>query len=138
MEEGSGRRHSTLSQINVTPFVDVMLVLLIIFMVTAPMLEKGVDVNLPEVSQAPNLDASKQSLIVSIDSKDRICVGKQRVDDTDKLVAVLQQILQQREDKRVYLEADKVVTYESVVRVLAAIRRAGVTQLGMVALEPEK
>ena len=138
MDVGSGRRHSTLSQINVTPFVDVMLVLLIIFMVTAPMLEKGVDVDLPEVSQAPNLDASKQSLIVSIDSKGRISVGKQRVDGTDKLVAVLQQILQQREDKRVYLEADRVVTYESVVRVLAAIRRAGVTRLGMVALEPEK
>lgn len=138
MDVGRGRRHSTLSQINVTPFVDVMLVLLIIFMVTAPMLEKGVDVNLPEVSQAPNLDAAQQSLIVSIDSKGRISVGKQRVKGTDKLVAVLQQILQQREDKRVYLEADKVVTYERVVRVLAAIRRAGVTRLGMVALEPEK
>ena len=131
------QRRSTLSQINVTPFVDVMLVLLIIFMVTAPMLEKGVDVNLPEVSQAPNLDAAQHSLIVSIDSRGRIAVGKQSVDSPEKLIPVLQQILQTRDSKEVYLEADKVVPYERVVRVLAAIRRAGVTRLGMVALEPE-
>ncbi|OQY16031.1 MAG: protein TolR [Desulfobacteraceae bacterium 4572_35.1] len=138
MEVAPKQRRSSLSQINVTPFVDVMLVLLIIFMVTAPMMEKGVDVNLPEVSQAPNLDAAQESLIVSIDSRGRIAVGKERVADTDKLVAVLQQIMQQQSGKQVYLEADKVVTYERVVRVLAAIRRAGVTRLGMVALEPQR
>jgi len=115
-----------------------MLVLLIIFMVTAPMLEKGVDVELPEVSQAPNLDAAQHSLIVSIDSKGQISVGQQKVATPEKLVAVLQQILQQQQDKQVYLEADKVVRYQQVVRVLAAIRRAGVTRLGMVALEPEQ
>nr|WP_320049233.1 protein TolR [uncultured Desulfuromonas sp.] len=131
------QRRSSLSQINVTPFVDVMLVLLIIFMVTAPMMEKGVDVNLPEVSQAPNLEAAKESLIVSIDSRGGIYIGKQNVESADKLVAVLQQVLANRESKEVYLEADKVVPYERVVRVLAAIRRAGVTRLGMVALEPE-
>jgi len=131
------QRRSSLSQINVTPFVDVMLVLLIIFMVTAPMMEKGVDVNLPEVTQAPNLEAAKESLIVSIDSRGRIFIGKQAVESPDKLVAVLQQILASRDSKEVYLEADKVVPYERVVRVLAAVRRAGVTRLGMVALEPE-
>jgi biopolymer transport protein TolR len=138
MEVAPRQRRSSLSQINVTPFVDVMLVLLIIFMVTAPMLEKGVDVDLPEVSNAPNLSAAQQSLIVSIDSKGRISVGKQRVDSSDKLVAVIQQILSQREDKQLYLEADKAVRYEKVVQVLAAIRRAGVTRLGMVALEAEQ
>lgn len=138
MEGTPRQRRSSLSQINVTPFVDVMLVLLIIFMVTAPMLEKGVDVELPEVSQAPNLDAAQQSLIVSIDSKGQISVGQQKVATPEKLVAVLQQILQQQQDKQVYLEADKVVRYQQVVRVLAAIRRAGVTRLGMVALEPEQ
>ncbi|MDY0190772.1 MAG: protein TolR [Desulfuromonas sp.] len=138
MEVTPRQRRSSLSQINVTPFVDVMLVLLIIFMVTAPMLEKGVDVELPEVSQAPNLDAAQHSLIVSIDSKGQISVGQQKVATPEKLVAVLQQILQQQQDKQVYLEADKVVRYQQVVRVLAAIRRAGVTRLGMVALEPEQ
>ena len=132
------QRRSSLSQINVTPFVDVMLVLLIIFMVTAPMLEKGVDVNLPEVTDAPNLAAAQQSLIVSIDSRGRISVGKQKVERPEQLIAVLQQILKNRDSKEVYLEADKVVPYERVVRVLAAIRRAGVTRLGMVALEPEQ
>lgn len=138
MEVGPGRRRSSLSQINVTPFVDVMLVLLIIFMVTAPMLEKGVDVDLPEVTHAPNLDAAENSLIVSIDRKGQISVGKQRVENTDKLVAVLQQVVQPDSTKQVYLEADRVVPYERVVQVLAAVRRAGVTRLGMVALEPEK
>jgi len=138
MDSAPRQRRSSLSQINVTPFVDVMLVLLIIFMVTAPMLEKGVDVELPEVSQAPNLAAAQQSLIVSIDRHGKISVGKQRVPSAEKLVAVLKQILDQREDKQVYLEADKVVRYQQVVEVLAAIKRAGVTRLGMVALEPEK
>lgn len=138
MEVAPRQRRSSLSQINVTPFVDVMLVLLIIFMVTAPMLEKGVDVELPEVSQAPNLDAAQQSLIVSIDRHGQISVGKQQVETADKLVDVLQQILQKQQDKQVYLEADKVVRYQQVVQVLAAIRRAGVTRLGMVALEPEQ
>ncbi len=138
MEVASRQRRSSLSQINVTPFVDVMLVLLIIFMVTAPMLEKGVDVELPEVSQAPNLDAAQQSVIVSIDSHGQIFVDKQQIATPEKLVAVLQQILHQQQDKQVYLEADKVVRYQQVVRVLAAIRRAGVTRLGMVAMEPEQ
>jgi len=141
MRYSKNRRNSEnkfVSDINVTPLVDVVLVLLIIFMVTAPMLEKGVDVELPEVSQAPNLDAAQQSLIVSIDSKGQISVGQQKVATPEKLVAVLQQILQQQQDKQVYLEADKVVRYQQVVRVLAAIRRAGVTRLGMVALEPEQ
>jgi len=138
MDIAPRQRRSSLSQINVTPFVDVMLVLLIIFMVTAPMLEKGVDVELPEVSQAPNLDAAQHSLMVTIDKRGDISVGKQRIATPDKLVAVLQQILHQNKDKQVYLEADKAVRYQQVVRVLAAIRRAGVTRLGMVALEPEK
>ena len=76
--------------------------------------------------------------MVTIDKRGDISVGKQRIATPDKLVAVLQQILHQNKDKQVYFEADKAVRYQQVVRVLAAIRRAGVTRLGMVALEPEK
>ncbi|MBN2644573.1 MAG: protein TolR [Desulfuromonadaceae bacterium] len=137
MEVGNGPRRSALSQINVTPFVDVMLVLLIIFMVTAPMMEKGVDVNLPEVQNAPNLAAAQEALVVSIDGKGKVYIGQQAVESTAKLTPVLQQVLQARQNKEVYLEADRQVAYEKVVQVLAAIRRAGVTRLGMVALEPE-
>jgi biopolymer transport protein TolR len=140
MEVGqhSSRRRTVLAQINVTPFVDVMLVLLIIFMITAPMMEKGVDVALPEVENAPNLAAVKEPLIITVTSKGQIMVGSNRVENADKLTPVLQQVLSERDDKTVYLEADKSVPYGRVVQVMAAVKRAGVARLGMVAQEPEK
>jgi biopolymer transport protein TolR len=140
MEVGqhSSRRRTVLAQINVTPFVDVMLVLLIIFMITAPMMEKGVDVALPEVENAPNLAAVKEPLIITVTSKGQIMVGSNRVENADKLTPVLQQVLSERDDKSVYLEADKSVPYGHVVQVMAAVKRAGVARLGMVAQEPEK
>ncbi len=136
--QNSNRRRTMLAQINVTPFVDVMLVLLIIFMITTPMMERGVDVALPEVENAPNLSAVKEPLIITVTRKGKIMVGSNRVENAAKLTPVLQQILSERQDKTVYLEADKAVPYGRVVQVMAAIKRAGVTKLGMVAQEPEK
>jgi len=124
---------STLSQINVTPFVDVMLVLLIIFMVTAPMMEKGLDVNLPEVSDAPDLQARSEPLLVTVTREGAIHVAGNRVENPEKLIPVLRQILSQRTEKEVFLEADRTVPYGQVVQVMAAIRQAGVSKLGMVA-----
>ena len=132
------RRRSMLAQINVTPFVDVMLVLLIIFMVTAPMLEKGVDVALPEVENAPNLSAAKEPLVVTVTRAGLIRIERHQVDTPDQLAPVLRQILAGRQEQTVYLEADRTVPYGRVVQVMAAIRQAGVTKLGMVAQEPEK
>lgn len=131
-------RRTVLAQINVTPFVDVMLVLLIIFMVTAPMMEKGVDVALPEVENAPNLASAKEPLIITVTRKGEIMVGNNVVETPAKLTPVLQQVLNERDEKTVYLEADKKVPYGKVVQVMAAIKRAGVAKLGMVAQEPEK
>ena len=136
--QNSNRRRTMLAQINVTPFVDVMLVLLIIFMITAPMMEKGVDVDLPEVENAPNLSAVKEPLIITVNRKGQIMVGSSQVDSAAKLIPVLQQVLSEREDKTVYLEADKTVPYGQVVQVMAAVKQAGVVKLGMVAQEPEK
>lgn len=136
--QNSNRRRTVLAQINVTPFVDVMLVLLIIFMVTAPMMEKGVDVALPEVENAPNLAAIKEPLVITVTSKGEIMVGKNSVADATKLIPVLQQVLSERDDKTVYLEADKAVPYGQVVKVMAAVKRAGVAKLGMVAQEPQE
>lgn len=133
--DSSGR--STMSQINVTPFVDVMLVLLIIFMVTAPMMEKGVDVNLPEVQNAPNLAAAKEPLVVTVEKNGAISIGRSKVDTPAKLIPVLQQVLKDRKEKEVFLEADREVPYGKVVQVMAAIRQAGVDKLGMVAQEPK-
>ncbi|HEX9874234.1 MAG TPA: protein TolR [Deferrimonas sp.] len=131
------RGRSALSQINVTPFVDVMLVLLIIFMVTAPMMERGVEVNLPEVQDAPNLAAIKEPLIVTVDKKGRITIGKSKVESAAKLGPVLKQILSERESKEVFLEADRDVPYGRVIEVMAAVKGAGVEKLGMVAETPE-
>jgi biopolymer transport protein TolR len=139
MEMGNGGRgpRQTLSQINVTPLVDVMLVLLIIFMVTAPMLQTGVDVNLPEVENAPVLPRKKEPLIVTVDKAGHISIGKTQVEEVAKLTPVIRQVLSTRENKAVFLEADREVNYGRVVEVLAAIRRAGVQRLGMVSREPE-
>ncbi len=136
--QNGNRRRTMLAQINVTPFVDVMLVLLIIFMITAPMMEKGVDVALPEVENAPNLSAVKEPLVITVTRKGEIMVGNNKVADADKLIPVLQQVLSERDDKTVYLEADKAVPYGHVVKVMAAVKKAGVVKLGMVAQEPEK
>ena len=136
--QNSNRRRTMLAQINVTPFVDVMLVLLIIFMITAPMMEKGVDVALPEIENAPNLSAIKEPLVITVTRKGQIMVGSNRVETAAKLTPVLLQVLSERDDKTVFLEADKDVPYGHVVQVMAAVKRAGVVKLGMVAQEPEK
>lgn len=139
MEVGQrdGSSRSTLSQINVTPFVDVMLVLLIIFMVTAPMLEQGVEVNLPEVADSPGLEASKEPLIVTVDRSGALSIGQTKVENAAKLMPVLKQILKTRKEKEVFLEADRDVPYGKVVQVMAAIKGAGINKLGMVSQPPE-
>jgi biopolymer transport protein TolR len=133
--EGGGRR--TLSQINVTPLVDVMLVLLVIFMVTAPMMEQGLKVNLPEVQNAPGLNTGNEPLVVTVARDGGISVGQSRVDVPPKLTPVLRQILAGHQDRQVLLEADREVPYGRVVQVMAAIRGAGVEKLGMVSQPPK-
>lgn len=139
MEVGqrNGSTRSTLSQINVTPLVDVMLVLLIIFMVTAPMMEQGVEVNLPEVSDAPGLTAGKEPLVVTVEQNGSISIGKTQIPSPDKLMPVLRQIMEGRKDKEVLLQADRNVAYGKVVQVMAAIKGAGIEKLGMVSQPPE-
>ncbi|OEU73648.1 MAG: protein TolR [Desulfuromonadales bacterium C00003093] len=133
----TGRR-SSLSQINVTPFVDVMLVLLIIFMVTAPMLDQGVQVDLPEVAEAPGLPSQQEPLVVTIERSGKIFIGKAEVKQISKLGPVLQQALKGKPDREVFLEADQKVPYGRVVQVMAAVKRAGVEKLGMVTRLPEE
>ena len=138
MEVGRrGGTRSSLSQINVTPLVDVMLVLLTIFMVTAPMLDQGIKVNLPEVSHAPTMAQSHEPLVVSVTREEMIAVGHSRVKTAEKLVPVLEQVLKRTPGREVFLEADRDVPYGQVVKVMAAMRRAGVQKLGMVSQEPK-
>ncbi len=119
-----------MSDINVTPFVDVMLVLLIIFMVTAPMMVQGVDVALPETSSEA-LPSQEQVLVVTVD-KDKLVHINDFTVDISFLREKLSKILKNRKDREVYLRADKSVPYGMVARVMAEIKAAGVKRLGMV------
>lgn len=134
----SSRRRSNMSQINVTPFVDVMLVLLIIFMVTAPMLDQGVQVALPEVAEAPGLPAQEEPLVVTLEKSGQILIGKAKIDRLSKLGPVIQQALKGKPGREVFLEADEKVPYGRVVQVMAAVKKAGVEKLGMVTRLPEE
>ena len=139
MEAGrpSSRRRSNMSEINVTPFVDVMLVLLIIFMVTAPMLDQGVEVDLPEVAEAPGLPVQQEPLVITLQKNGQISIGKAKIDQLSKLGPVIQQALKGKPDREVFLEADEKVPYGRVVQVMAAVKKAGVEKLGMVTRLPE-
>lgn len=130
-----GDNQNPMSEINVTPFVDVMLVLLVIFMITAPKLEQGVNVALPEV-QAPELPVKAEELVLSITDKKEIYINKYPV-EFQELAIKMRTILSQRESKEVYLRADKNVDYGFVVKVMAELRKAGAVNLGLVT-EPEQ
>jgi biopolymer transport protein TolR len=127
-----------MSQINVTPLVDVMLVLLIIFMVTAPMLDQGVEVDLPQVAEAPGLPQQQEPLVITLDRSGTVMIGKATVEDLNKLGPVIEQALRNKPDREVFLEADQNVPYGRVVQVMAAVKKAGVESLGMVTRLPEE
>jgi biopolymer transport protein TolR len=129
-----GSTHRPLSEINVTPFVDVMLVLLIIFMVTAPMMQQGIDVDLPETT-TQNLRIRDEPLVLTVKKGGEYFLGRREISEaelSDKLAAILRGL----DRKEIFLRADKGARYGAVVKALAAARQAGATKLGMVT-EPE-
>ena len=134
MKTGDKSGH-LMSDINVTPFVDVMLVLLIIFMVTAPMMMQGMDVALPEATAEP-LDSEKEHLIITLNTQNEVFINDFKV-SVDGLGEKLSNILQGRAEREVFLKADRAITWGIVAQVMAEIKGAGVEKLGMVT-EPEK
>lgn len=126
---GRRRRMGGMNEINVTPLIDVMLVLLVIFMVTAPLLTTGVQVDLPKVKSAP-MQTDDSKLLVIITADEQVYLGKDEitaaVEDRLKTNARLQ------EEKELYVQADENVKYGVVLRVMAAARSAGVEKLGMI------
>ncbi len=125
-----GHSDQLMSEINVTPFVDVMLVLLIIFMVTAPMMVQGVNVDLPEASSDP-LESDEELLVVTVDKEGQVFINDFQV-GVDFLSEKLLKILDGRADRGVYMRADKTVPYGVVVRVMSEIKGAGIEKLGMI------
>ncbi|GIW40402.1 MAG: protein TolR [Candidatus Binatia bacterium] len=125
---------SEISQINVTPLVDVMLVLLVIFMVTAPILQQGVAVNLPDV-RGEGFSGEEVQLVVTVDRDGALYLNDVRMDEKE-LQKKLAAVLRERPDKQVFLRADEDARYGEVARAMAAVREAGVRRIGMVTEPP--
>jgi biopolymer transport protein TolR len=119
-----------MSDINVVPLVDVMLVLLIIFMVTAPMMMVGVEVNLPQ-TKAQSIKTQEDPLVLTVNKKGEIFLEEHAM-KLEELGTKIETIFKYRRDKEVVLRADKDIPYGFVIKVMAEVKRAGVTKLGMV------
>jgi len=118
-----------MNEINVTPLIDVMLVLLVIFMVTAPLLTTGVSVELPKVKSAP-MQADDSKLLVIVTSDEHVYLGKDEI--TGDMENKLKTNVRLQTEKELYVQADENVKYGAVLRVMAAARSGGVEKLGMV------
>ncbi len=131
---GSSRRRQLVSEINVTPFVDVMLVLLVIFMVTAPLLTAAVDVDLPQ-TQAAQATGQDEPLVVSLNAAGKIFLQETEV-DSETLIARLQAITRNKPDHRIFVRGDKALTYGKVMEIMGTISSAGFTKVALVAELP--
>jgi biopolymer transport protein TolR len=124
------------AEINVTPLVDVVLVLLIIFMVAAPMLQMGIDVNLPRV-KSKSVDVTEEKLVLTVNGAKEIFLNKSKVTLPD-LRLKLENIFAAKIDRDLFLRADRNVPYGFVVEVMSEVRKAGVDKLGMITEPPEE
>jgi len=120
-----------ISQINVTPMVDVMLVLLVIFMVAAPILQQGVELELPKQTIAP-IEGEGEQLVISIDKEGAIFIGKDNRVELKDLGPRLKAILERRKDQRVFVRADRRVVYDTVMAVMGQMRRNGIFKVGLI------
>lgn len=128
----SGGHRKAMSDINVTPFVDVMLVLLIIFMVTAPMMKQGLNVDLPETKGTDAKESEQvKPLVVTIKKNSTVLVGDTAV-AVDLLSDKIRGLTENLKEKRVYIEADKKVTYDIVAKVMGEVQNAGVSNISLV------
>lgn len=129
-------KNRMLSEINITPLVDVALVLLIVFMITAPLLQQGLPVNLPEAA-APALKRAKTDVIISIQGDGNIYIGEDKgVIPDDELEGRLMAIFQARDQKDLFIKADRNVRYGKVVGVMSMAKKSGVDRIGMIT-QPE-
>lgn len=134
------RRNRMVAEINVVPYIDVMLVLLVIFMVTAPMLEQGVEIELPEAVTEPlPVEPNQEPIVVSVDGDGAVYLnvgdGRSSI-DLATLADQVAKIVRQRPDVQVTLRGDGSVAYENIMQVMGALQSAGATNLGLVSQSP--
>lgn len=132
---GNKNSKMAMSEINVTPFVDVMLVLLVIFMVTAPMMQQGIDVNLPKTSSA-GVELNEDPFVLVIDVAGKIKIAGNAV-GIDTLKAKLQAIFENKKNKQIYIQADRKVDYGIVAEVMGEARAAGIYNLSLITIPKE-
>ncbi|RVD60904.1 protein TolR [Mesorhizobium sp. M2D.F.Ca.ET.185.01.1.1] len=130
-----GRHHALMSEINVTPMVDVMLVLLIIFMVAAPLLTVGVPIDLPE-TKAKALNVDTQPITISIGANGEIHLQETEI-PLDELVAKLQAISKTGYDERIFIRGDKATNYGAAMKVMGLIQAAGYKNIGLISLQEQ-
>jgi biopolymer transport protein TolR len=127
--------NNLLSEINVTPFVDVMLVLLVIFMVTAPILYQGVDVNLPKASSKPIPSKSRKNIIVTVNKEGKIYIEKKELTLRDlkaRVRTLVRESGKRPDEQEIFLRADKQVPYGIVMEVMSKIRSGGIEKIGLI------
>lgn len=130
------KSYAPLNEINITPFVDVLLVLLIIFMVSAPMMSMGVPVDLPKIkSSSVNTNKDNEPLIISIDKKGKIFLQKEKM-SRNKLLRKLRSFSKTKKDLRIFIRGDKAVRYGEIMQVMGSIRRAGYSKISLITEMP--
>ncbi len=134
MPRRARRSRAPMSEINVTPFVDVMLVLLVVFMITAPLLTVGVAIDLPKTS-VPEIRGQDEPLAVSIDAKGRIFLQDTEV-TLEELAPRLSAVIERKRNARIFVRGDKVIDYGQVMRVMGGLHAAGFTRIALVAELP--
>ena len=136
MNGGGGRRgrYRPMAEINVTPLVDVMLVLLIIFMVTAPLITSGVSVNLPQATAKP-VNADSTPITITVNAKSEVYLQNSQVQLTN-LVSTLQEIAKNNTDRRIFVRGDTSVSYGNMLKVMATIVQGGFTKVALLAQAP--
>ncbi len=133
---GNKRTRTTLSEINVTPLVDVMLVLLIMFMVTTPLMQQGIEVNLPKTS-ASGVDMTEEPFVLVIEANQSMSIAKTRV-SMRELRIKLKAIFENKKNKQVYIQADRRVDYGYVAEAMAEVRAAGIFNIGLVTMPKDQ
>jgi biopolymer transport protein TolR len=128
---GRSRAYRAMSEINVTPFVDVMLVLLVVFMITAPLLSAGVPIDLPRSDAKPIADEDNKPLEITLDKTGTIFIGETKVDQ-DKLASLLTAMTEDNPDRRIFIRADQSLGYGDVMAVLGTLNHAGFRKVALI------